>query len=162
MENDQDIPITKNQTFEVNEFSEQNPDNFDDFPLLERLAHKNWKYRVSAYQDITDLFSTSEAKYSDIFYQLTSMEKYLVEANPNVLEKSLHMLKAYIKIGGTLDLSLTVKNSIEKGNFIIQHSCSWKAKTANKCFWTWLWMCSSRKKTMKPKDKNFMRLLLGI
>jgi hypothetical protein len=88
---------------------------------MERLAHKNWKYRVSAYQDITDLLSSPEGRNSTIFPQLSQMEKYLIETNPNVLEKSLHMLRAYSKVGGFLDLPTTVKNSVEKGIALISY-----------------------------------------
>jgi hypothetical protein len=47
------------------------------------------------------------------------MEKNLIETNPNVLEKSLHMLLAFSKLGGVLDLAATLKNSVEKGKVLI-------------------------------------------
>ncbi len=75
--------------------ADQEDQDFSKLPLDERIAHKNWKARASAYEELAKLFPTFEqdkewAKFSPL------IKKFVLDANAAAQEKGLAAVLAYV------------------------------------------------------------------
>lgn len=74
--------------------ADQEEQDFSKLPLEERIAHKNWKARASAYEELARLFPTFEDKEFSKFSPL--VKKFVVDANAAAQEKGLAAVLAYV------------------------------------------------------------------
>ncbi|KAI0082692.1 ARM repeat-containing protein [Panus rudis PR-1116 ss-1] len=79
-------------------------EDFSSIPIADRLAHKNWKARVSAYETLTKDFQTSASDTDPVFKPYTSnpdiLKKIATDSNAVAQERGLECLVAFVKFSG--------------------------------------------------------------
>ncbi|KAJ3744640.1 microtubule associated protein [Lentinula detonsa] len=79
-------------------------EDFSSIPVAERLAHKNWKARVSAYETLVKTFQNTESDTDPAFKPYTSnpdlLKKIATDSNAVAQEKAIECLVAYVKFAG--------------------------------------------------------------
>ncbi|KAJ3985497.1 hypothetical protein F5890DRAFT_1409357 [Lentinula detonsa] len=79
-------------------------EDFSSMPVAERLAHKNWKARVSAYETLVKTFQNTESDTDPAFKPYTSnpdlLKKIATDSNAVAQEKAIECLVAYVKFAG--------------------------------------------------------------
>jgi len=73
-------------------------------PIADRLVHKNWKARVSAYESLIKSFQTSASDTDPVFNPYISnpdlLKKIVTDANAVAQEKGVECLVSLIKFAG--------------------------------------------------------------
>ncbi|KAF9584426.1 Microtubule-associated protein, microtubule dynamics during spindle orientation [Lunasporangiospora selenospora] len=81
----------------MDEFGGNAPEeNFNSIPVQERLEHKNWKARVSAYEELAKLFRTS-VETSDFRRYAGSLKKIALDSNAVAQESGLTTLIQFVE-----------------------------------------------------------------
>jgi cytoskeleton-associated protein 5 len=79
-------------------------EDFSALPVADRLAHKNWKARVSAYEALLKTFQTTADDSDPAFRPYTSnpdlLKKIATDSNAVAQERGLECLVAYVKYAG--------------------------------------------------------------
>jgi len=79
-------------------------EDFSVLPIQERLVHKNWKARVSAYGSLTKSFQTSTSDTDPVFNPYISnpdlLKKIIADTNAVAQEKGVECLVSLIKFAG--------------------------------------------------------------
>ncbi len=79
-------------------------EDFNVIPIPDRLAHKNWKARVSAYESLVKTFSTTASDSDPAFKPYVNnpdtLKKIATDANAVAQEKGLECLVAFVKFAG--------------------------------------------------------------
>lgn len=79
-------------------------EDFNAIPIPDRLAHKNWKARVSAYESLVKIFSTTASDTDPAFRPYVNnpdtLKKIATDANAVAQEKGLECLVAFVKYAG--------------------------------------------------------------
>ena len=79
-------------------------EDFNSIPISERLAHKNWKARVSAYEALVKTFQTtasdSDPAFKPYINNPDTLKKIATDANAVAQEKGLECLVAFVKFAG--------------------------------------------------------------
>ena len=79
-------------------------EDFSQLPISERLAHKNWKARVSAYEALVKVFQATTSDHDPAFRPYTSnpdtLKKIVTDANAVAQEKGVESVIAYVKFAG--------------------------------------------------------------
>ncbi|KAI0670470.1 ARM repeat-containing protein [Trametes maxima] len=79
-------------------------ENFNAIPIPDRLAHKNWKARVSAYEALVKIFQTtasdSDPAFKPYINNPDTLKKIATDANAVAQEKGLECLVSLVKYAG--------------------------------------------------------------
>ncbi|KAI0374798.1 ARM repeat-containing protein [Pilatotrama ljubarskyi] len=79
-------------------------EDFNAIPIPDRLAHKNWKARVSAYEALVKIFQTtasdSDPAFKPYINNPDTLKKIATDANAVAQEKGLECLVAFVKYAG--------------------------------------------------------------
>ncbi|KAI6109163.1 microtubule associated protein [Pisolithus croceorrhizus] len=79
-------------------------EDFTSLPISERLAHKNWKARVSAYETLIKAFQASASDNDPVFKPYISssdlLKKIVTDSNAVAQEKGVECLVALVKYAG--------------------------------------------------------------
>ncbi|KAJ4487992.1 microtubule associated protein [Lentinula aciculospora] len=79
-------------------------EDFSSMPVAERLAHKNWKARVSAYETLVKTFQNTASDTDPAFKPYTNnpdlLKKIATDSNAVAQEKAIECLVAYVKFAG--------------------------------------------------------------
>jgi cytoskeleton-associated protein 5 len=79
-------------------------EDFSALPIDARLAHKNWKARVSAYEQLAKAFALSASEADPVFRpflaQPDSLKRIAQDANAVAQERALECLVAFAKYAG--------------------------------------------------------------
>jgi cytoskeleton-associated protein 5 len=79
-------------------------EDFTSLPISERLAHKNWKARVSAYESLIKTFQTTASDTDPAFKpyinNIELIKKFATDSNAVAQEKGVECLVALIKYAG--------------------------------------------------------------
>lgn len=79
-------------------------EDFSSIPISERLAHKNWKARVNAYEALIKTFQTSASDSDPVFKPYINnadlLKKIATDSNAVAQEKGLECLVALVKFSG--------------------------------------------------------------
>ncbi|BGP46329.1 hypothetical protein JCM10450v2_002171 [Rhodotorula kratochvilovae] len=79
-------------------------DNFDALPVEQRLAHKVWKARLSAYTEVSSLASKTlddnDAFFREPFLSAASLRDWVRDANAVAQEKGVEAACAVVEFGG--------------------------------------------------------------
>lgn len=79
-------------------------EDFSSIPISERLVHKNWKARVSAYEALIKTFQTTASDTDPAFKPYINhpdlLKKIATDSNAVAQEKGLECLVALIKFSG--------------------------------------------------------------
>ncbi|KAG6334584.1 hypothetical protein ID866_4507 [Astraeus odoratus] len=79
-------------------------EDFSSLPISERLAHKNWKARVSAYESLIKTFQTTASDDDPAFKPYVSnpdlLKKIVTDSNAVAQEKGVECLVALVKFAG--------------------------------------------------------------
>lgn len=79
-------------------------EDFSGLPISERLAHKNWKARVSAYESLVKTFQTTASDNDPAFKPYLSnpdlLKKIATDSNAVAQEKGVECLVALVKYAG--------------------------------------------------------------
>jgi cytoskeleton-associated protein 5 len=79
-------------------------EDFSSLPIFERLAHKNWKARVNAYETLIKTFQTTASDTDPAFKpylkDLDLLKKIATDSNAVAQEKGLECLLALVKFSG--------------------------------------------------------------
>ena len=79
-------------------------EDFSVLPISERLTHKNWKARVSAYEALVKTFQTTASDNDPAFKPYLNnsdlLKKIATDANAVAQEKGLECLLALVKFAG--------------------------------------------------------------
>ncbi|CAG7849449.1 Spindle pole body component alp14 AltName: Full=Altered polarity protein 14 [Serendipita indica DSM 11827] len=79
-------------------------EDFSALPISERLAHKNWKARVSAYEALVKTFGATPSETDPAFKPYTSnpelLKKMVTDANAVAQEKGVEAVIAFVKFAG--------------------------------------------------------------
>ncbi len=79
-------------------------EDFNSIPISDRLAHKNWKARVSAYEALVKTFQTtasdSDPAFKPYINNPDTLKKIATDANAVAQEKGLECLVAFVKFAG--------------------------------------------------------------
>ncbi|KAJ3826276.1 microtubule associated protein [Lentinula raphanica] len=79
-------------------------EDFSSMPVAERLAHKNWKARVSAYETLMKTFQNTASDTDPAFKPYTQnpdlLKKIATDSNAVAQEKAIECLVAYVKFAG--------------------------------------------------------------
>ncbi|KIM49151.1 hypothetical protein M413DRAFT_438317 [Hebeloma cylindrosporum] len=79
-------------------------EDFTSLPISERLAHKNWKARVSAYESLIKTFQTTASDTDPAFKPYVNnpelLKKFATDANAVAQEKGVECLVALVKYAG--------------------------------------------------------------
>ena len=79
-------------------------EDFTSLPISERLAHKNWKARVSAYNALIKTFGNTASDTDPAFKPYVSnadlLKKFATDANAVAQEKGVECLVALVKFAG--------------------------------------------------------------
>lgn len=75
-------------------------------PVSDRLAHKNWKARVSAYETLVKTFQNTASDTDPAFKPYTNnpdlLKKIATDSNAVAQEKAVECLVAYVKFAGEI------------------------------------------------------------
>lgn len=79
-------------------------EDFSTIPVSERLAHKNWKARVSGYETLQKTFQATPSETDPAFRPYTSnpelLKKIVTDANAVAQEKGVETVLAFVKFAG--------------------------------------------------------------
>lgn len=79
-------------------------EDFTSLPISERLAHKNWKARVSAYTALIKTFGSTASDTDPAFKPYVNnadlLKKFATDANAVAQEKGVECLVALVKFAG--------------------------------------------------------------
>lgn len=79
-------------------------EDFNTIPIADRLVHKNWKARVSAYEALIKTFQTTASDSDPAFKPYISNPELLkkIATDPNAVaqEKGVECLVAFVKFAG--------------------------------------------------------------
>ena len=79
-------------------------EDFSTIPISDRLAHKNWKARVSAYEELKTAFKQSASESDPVFKPYINnpdtLKKIATDANAIAQEKGLECLVEFVKFAG--------------------------------------------------------------
>lgn len=79
-------------------------EDFTTLPVADRLAHKNWKARVSGYETLAKTFSTTASDSDPAFKPYTShpdlLRKIALDSNAVAQEKAVDCLINFVKFAG--------------------------------------------------------------
>lgn len=79
-------------------------EDFSSIPISERLAHKNWKARVNAYEALIKTFQTTASDTDPAFKPYINhpdlLKKIATDSNAVAQEKGLECLVALVKFSG--------------------------------------------------------------
>jgi cytoskeleton-associated protein 5 len=79
-------------------------EDFTALPISERLGHKNWKARVSAYESLIKTFQTTASDTDPAFKPYVNnpelLKKFATDANAVAQEKGVECLVALVKYAG--------------------------------------------------------------
>ncbi|KAF5391440.1 hypothetical protein D9757_001918 [Collybiopsis confluens] len=79
-------------------------EDFSSMPIADRLAHKNWKARVSAYESLVKTFQNTASDTDPAFKPYTNnpdlLKKIVTDSNAVAQEKGVECLVAYVKFAG--------------------------------------------------------------
>jgi cytoskeleton-associated protein 5 len=79
-------------------------EDFSALPVLERLAHKNWKARVSGYETLQKTFQATPSETDPAFRPYISnpelLKKIVTDANAVAQEKGVETVIAFVKFAG--------------------------------------------------------------
>ncbi|TFY63988.1 hypothetical protein EVJ58_g2914 [Rhodofomes roseus] len=79
-------------------------EDFSTIPILDRLAHKNWKARVSAYEALVKTFTTTSSDDDPAFKPYLNnpelLKKAVTDANAVAQEKGVECVVAFVKFAG--------------------------------------------------------------
>ena len=79
-------------------------EDFSQIPIADRLAHKNWKARVSAYESLIKSFQTSASDNDPIFkpyiHSNDLLKKIVTDANAVAQERGIECLVSLVKYAG--------------------------------------------------------------
>ena len=79
-------------------------EDFNSIPIFDRLAHKNWKARVSAYEELKTAFKQSASESDPVFKPYINnpdtLKKIATDANAIDQEKGLECLVEFVKFAG--------------------------------------------------------------
>ncbi|CAL1704809.1 unnamed protein product [Somion occarium] len=79
-------------------------EDFTSIPIAERLTHKNWKARVSAYESLIKSFQSSASDSDPVFKPYTNnpdlLKKIATDSNAVAQEKGVECLVAFVKFSG--------------------------------------------------------------
>ena len=79
-------------------------EDFSTLSIPERLAHKNWKARVSAYEALVKTFQATPSEADPAFKPYTShpetLKKIVTDANAVAQEKGVETVVAFVKFAG--------------------------------------------------------------
>lgn len=78
--------------------------DFSQLPISERLAHKNWKALVSAYEALVKVFQATSSDNDPAFRPYVSnpdtLRKMVTDANAVAQEKAVETVIAFVKFAG--------------------------------------------------------------
>ena len=89
-------------------------EDFSGLPLEERLSHKNWKARVSGYEDLAKKFKILEEDSPEYMKYSYDMKKYVSDTNAAALEKGLEVAAAFLEFAN-MDLAAKSVPEIMQG-----------------------------------------------
>ncbi|KAI6653594.1 Cytoskeleton-associated protein 5 [Oopsacas minuta] len=72
-------------------------EDFSGIPLEDRLSHKNWKARVSGYEELVKKFRILEEDSPEYVKYSYDMKKYVSDTNAAALEKGLDVAAAFLE-----------------------------------------------------------------
>ena len=79
-------------------------EDFNSIPIADRLAHKNWKARVSAYEALVKIFQTTASDTDPAFKPYINnpdiLKKIATDSNAVAQEKGVECLVAFVKFAG--------------------------------------------------------------
>lgn len=79
-------------------------EDFSQIPVADRLAHKNWKARVSAYESLVKTFQNTADDSDPAFRPYLSnpdlLKRIALDANAVAQEKGVECLVAFVKFAG--------------------------------------------------------------
>ena len=79
-------------------------EDFSQLPISERLAHKNWKARVSGYETLIKTFQNTASDTDPAFSPYTSnpdiLKKIVTDTNVVAQEKGVETVVAFVKFAG--------------------------------------------------------------
>ena len=79
-------------------------EDFSSLPISERLAHKNWKARVSAYESLIKTFQTTASDDDPAFKPYVTnpdlLKKIVTDSNAVAQEKGVECIVALVKFAG--------------------------------------------------------------
>lgn len=82
----------------------QAEEDFSQIPVADRLAHKNWKARVSAYESLIKAFQTSASDTDPVFRPYINnpdlLKKIATDSNAVAQEKGVECLVNLVKFAG--------------------------------------------------------------
>jgi cytoskeleton-associated protein 5 len=82
----------------------QEEEDFSQIPVADRLAHKNWKARVSAYEQLIKTFQTTASDNDPAFKPYVNnadlLKKIVTDTNAVAQEKGVECLVNLVKFAG--------------------------------------------------------------
>ena len=97
-------------------------EDFGQLPLSDRLVHKNWKARVSAYEELVKQFSLSASDADPVFDPYLRdpdvLKKCASDSNAVAQEKGLEVLVALVKFAG--ERAARVREGIGGANVLVE------------------------------------------
>ncbi|KAH9951330.1 ARM repeat-containing protein [Amylocystis lapponica] len=79
-------------------------EDFNSIPISDRLVHKNWKARVSAYEALVKTFQTtasdSDPAFKPYLNNPDTLKKIVIDANAVAQEKGVECVIAFVKFAG--------------------------------------------------------------
>ena len=79
-------------------------EDFNSIPIADRLAHKNWKARVSAYEALVKTFQTtasdSDPAFKPYLNNPDTLKKIVTDSNAVAQEKGVECVVAFVKFAG--------------------------------------------------------------
>ena len=79
-------------------------EDFSTIPVYDRVSHKNWKARVSAYESLIKIFhntaSDSDPAFKPYVNNTDLLKKFALDQNAVAQEKGLECLVALVKFAG--------------------------------------------------------------
>lgn len=79
-------------------------EDFSSIPISDRLSHKNWKARLSAYESLIKTFQTTASDSDPAFKPYINnpdlLKKIAIDANAVAQEKGIECLVAFVKFAG--------------------------------------------------------------
>ncbi|GBE82318.1 hypothetical protein SCP_0407020 [Sparassis crispa] len=79
-------------------------EDFNSIPISDRLVHKNWKARVSAYESLVKIFHTTASDSDPAFKPYINnpdlLKKIVTDSNAVAQEKGVECLVAFVKFAG--------------------------------------------------------------
>jgi len=79
-------------------------EDFSQIPIADRLKHKNWKARVSAYEQLVKTFQTTASEVDPAFKPYTSnpdlLKGMVTDANAVAQDKGVECVMTFVKFAG--------------------------------------------------------------